>query len=295
MTDTNLPLDAGIHLANADARLHRPTGYHHVHGTPITPAARIADLAPTSFCLSYWNRHDHRPYLSRLDENGVLLLDNGAFSVFMHNLRNPDRQIIPDTDYWTGFYGWAREIMHREPRAMLIIPDSIGGDAATNAEMIGNLPDDIPHDRAIPVWHLHEPLEYLSWLAEQFGTVAFGSSGEFRSPDTVRWRQRVDQALTHLATICTPDTGLCHPRIHMLRGLRPMARGEFAMDSGDSTNLARNHGREARRGIHIASFQARIHTRRYPAAPTPRWPQPSKHPVPTMGTSNLQHDLFMPG
>lgn len=266
-------IDKILHEQTLFAAIRRPSGtQQHVHGTPITPYSKIAELTPTSFCMSYWNRHSIEPYLEKLHPEGIFLLDNGAFSVFMHNQKNPNNHVVPDETYWSGFYQWAETIMAREPRAHLIIPDIIDGSPQDNIRMIENVPGHIPADRTIPVWHLHEPIDYLLWLTQDFGHIAFGSSGQFKSPGTLPWRQRISEAMTAIHMNCLENPSLTHPRIHMLRGLGPMAQAEFSMQSADSTNLARNHALRQKAGLTIKNFQKSIEDKRYPPAPYARWP-----------------------
>ena len=269
-----------------------------VHGTPITPSSVIAGLSPTGFCISYWNRVPLAPYLARLDPEAMLLLDSGAFSMWMHNLRNAGRlpPIAADDGYWAGYYRWAAPILRDVPQAVLVVPDVIGGTEDENRRLMMSIPPGIPQDRCMGVWHLDEGIDtQLRWTCEAFGMVAFGSCGRFRSPGTTAWRQRVDQAMDAIEEWCSdPAAGMARPRVHMLRGLGPMRFGGAAFTSADSTNLARNHAKRAPGPGGPRAMQRRLEALRYPDPPGPTWPDP----CPGRGTRRprgapLQLGMFM--
>lgn len=53
-----------------------------VHGTPITPVARLRELAGASFCVSYYSPEQLKACIELLGPDSLLLLDNGAFSAW---------------------------------------------------------------------------------------------------------------------------------------------------------------------------------------------------------------------
>ena len=271
-----------------------------IHGTPISPTSRLAQMDRTSFCVSHWNRRPLAPYLERLAPDGTLLIDNGAYSMWTHGMREiaAGRPApIADAKYWQCYYLWAIAILREVPQAILIIPDVIMGSEADNRRLILELPPEVPPGRAMPVWHLHESMGQLEFLVEAFGQIAFGSSGEFRNPGTLPWRQRIAQALEHVERICSdPANGIARPRIHMLRGLGPMRDAEFPFATADSTNLARNGHLWIRRGRSIVDFQRLLEGRSYPRAAGSLWPEPSDGPVGAAPTRKAtQLPLFVTG
>jgi hypothetical protein len=270
---------------------------HVVHGTPITPASAIAHLKPTSFCISFWNRRNLDPYLDRLAPDGQLLLDNGAYTAWRWNIAATAKgraPIVLDNTYWRRFYSWAAPIIDAVPQASLIIPDAIDGSVEDNRRLILEVPPGIPLDRCNSVYHLGEPLSQLAWIIEGFGSIALGSSGVFHSPGTTTWRQRIDEVMETIERLCEdPANGQARPRTHIPRGLAPMRTGEFAMTTGDATNLARNWKQKAKNGIAIADFQAAIERHSYRPIDAPLWPDPSTGRAPAPSNRRpLQMPLF---
>jgi len=96
-----------------------------IHGTPITPKRHLAQPEGESFCVSYAypeQLHDVGP---TRPENGILLLDNGAFTAWKQG-REFDE---------AGFWAWANAAQDLYPEAVAVIPDEIGGSEADNLMM----------------------------------------------------------------------------------------------------------------------------------------------------------------
>jgi hypothetical protein len=113
------------------------------------------------------------------------------------------------------------------------IPDVIEGTAEDNDALIADWPK---HIRGVPVWHMHEPVDRLVRLANEWQTVALGSSGQWATPGTSDWWVRMQEALTkicdhHGRPIC---------RLHGLRMLNPKVFTKMPLSSADSTNAAVN-------------------------------------------------------
>ena len=101
-----------------------------VFGLPITPARHLAEVAGSSFCVSFATRQTLGKQLDQaiaaVGDDEILLVDNGAFSAW--------RSGVPmDVD---GFARWAADILARCPQAVAVVPDVIDGDAAANDEML---------------------------------------------------------------------------------------------------------------------------------------------------------------
>lgn len=193
----------------------------HYHGTPITPRRVMEELANCSFCVS-WERPDDVEWCH---ENGEgVMLDNSAFTAWRTG-KTPD---------WKAFYAWAEKwLAYRTTWA--VIPDVIMGDAADNDALI----EQWPHgQRGAPVWHMHEPIDRLKRLCDEWERVCIGSSAEYRVVGATNWHHRMTDAMN---AIC--KSGRVPSWLHMLRGMNA-ARWGYPFASVDSTDVARNHNRK---------------------------------------------------
>lgn len=194
------------------------------HGSPIggtrSDAARFLQ-----------GRHALVPF-PRQDDMGIVsevcqsfVFDNGAFSVWKRG-----GQLDID-----GYLKWVEE-WHRHPGFdWALIPDVIDGDEAANDNLLEQ-----------PVWHLHESLERLQNLANNWRTVAIGSSGQWRTPGTEPWWKRMAAAMD---AICD-DHGRPLCKLHGLRMLDPAIFTRLPFASADSTNAAVNGGSVSRFGMY---------------------------------------------
>lgn len=224
-----------------------------VYGLPLAPRSALAELAGASFCVSYATRGDLGNQLEDamrlVGRDGLLLVDNGAYS--LHKRGEPRTEAYVD-----GFEAWATEILERCPAAVAVIPDVIDGDEFDNIDCVKD--SLLDPDRAMPVWHLNESLEYLLWLCEGFNYVAFGSAGEYWKPGTPAWHARVAEAFAAIDKWELESEGaFVRPRLHLMRA-QSMAH-LYPFDSSDSCNVAMNHGRYRGEGTgHIGRFAARV-------------------------------------
>ena len=130
---------------------------------------------------------------------------------------------------------------HRHPGFdWALIPDVIDGTESENDELLSEWPTDLP---GVPVWHLHESVERLVVLCKSYPRVALGSSGQFKSPGTELWWQRINEALPD---ICVEGRPIC--KLHGLRMLDPDIFTKLPLASADSTNAAVNGGSISRFG-----------------------------------------------
>jgi hypothetical protein len=192
----------------------------HYHGTPISPVARLYELAGAHFCVSYMAPKD----VKRCHEIGQsVMLDNGAFSVWK-------RGATPD---WHGYYKWSDQWLDC-PTTWAIIPDIVEADEGAQDALI----EEWPHGfQGSPVWHLHESCDRLLRLIDHWPRVCMGSSAQYSVPLSDPWRRRMDEAWNAIAA-----KNARTPYIHMLRGMACSGeRWPFA--SVDSTDIARNHNR----------------------------------------------------
>jgi len=157
-------------------------------------------------------------------------IDNGAFSAWKSG--------NPITD-WTEFYDWALNLKKVPSCDFAVIPDVIDGNEAENDALLKDCP--LPYWFGAPVWHLHESLERLEQLANTYVRVCFGSSGEFSTIGTHKWRSRMGQVMR----IICDDMGRPSCKLHGLRMLDPNIFTKLPFSSADSTNIGRNVGIDA--------------------------------------------------
>ena len=193
----------------------------HFHGTPLTPRAKLLELAGRSFCVPFVNPQN----LEVCHEIGEsVMLDSGAFSAWTRGITLDWQAYMDWCEPWLDFHTtWA------------VIPDVIGGSEQENDMLLitwfqRRLP------RGAPVWHMHESLERFKRLCHGYPTVCVGSSGGFRTPGDARWVRRMDEAFN---AICGNGPAPCW--LHMLRAMDQVSGGDWPFSSADSTNVARNH------------------------------------------------------
>ena len=190
----------------------------HYHGTPITPNAKLLQLAGHNFCVSFANKQQTK-LCHELGQS--VMLDNGAFSVWKRGI----------TIDWGKWWEWAEPWLDT-PTTWCVLPDSIEGDEAENDRLL----EEWSHVRdGVPVWHFHESLDRLSRITDRFGKVCFGSSGAYATVGTPIWHQR-----THAAFNTLVDEFGRVPWVHMLRGMN-LSGDVYPFASVDSTDVARNH------------------------------------------------------
>ena len=206
----------------------------HYHGTPC--GATREDVA-----RFLKGRHAFIPF-PRPEDIGTagdvcqsFAIDNGAFTFW--------KQGEPITD-WSEYYDFC-EAWHRHPAFdWAVIPDVIDGSEEENDALLDEWPS---HIEGVPVWHLHESLERLDRLCS-WPRIAFGSSGEWPTPGTERWLERMALAMD----VCCDDLGRPRSKLHGLRMLSIDIFTLFPFSSADSTNAVRNSSNLSRYGQYIA-------------------------------------------
>jgi len=160
----------------------------------------------------------------------TFVIDNGAFSAWRSG--NP-------VEDWFPYYQFV-EHWSRNPRFQwALIPDVIDGTEEENDDLLAEWPFD---HFGVPVWHLHESLDRLERLVQTWPIVAFGSSGEWRTPGTEEWFERMVEAMQ----VACDDDGYRRTALHGLRMLDPEIFSKFPFSSADSTNVAVNGQRKAK-------------------------------------------------
>lgn len=208
-----------------------------IFGLPLNPMPKLDALKGSSFCVSFATRDKLGRQLdqaiSLVGEDGILLVDNGAYTMWGKGERFTDAQL-------DAFHAWAWDILDRCPQAVVVIPDVIGGSELENKALLEKCAFDM--FRSMPVWHMHESLDYLIQLCQDYNYVAFGSTKD--KPGTEAWHARIREAFAAIEAWET-ETGFNRPRIHMMRAQAQAHLYDF--DSSDSTNVAQNHNRQLNR------------------------------------------------
>lgn len=202
------------------------------HGTPATGTRiDVAAFLRGRCALIPHPRQDDAAIAAEVCKSFVL--DNGAFSVWK-------RGAVLDVD---GYVAWCETWSRHPGFDWALIPDVIDGAEADNDALIRAWPKNI---RGVPVWHMHEPVGRLVALAEEWPTVALGSSGEWPTPGRGAWWHRMAEAMN---AVCDGHgRPLC--RLHGLRMLDPKVFTGLPLSSADSTNASVNGGSVARFGMY---------------------------------------------
>lgn len=196
------------------------------HGTPLTPAAALAQLAGRAFCVSFF-RPDCVDQVEAISP--FVMYDNGAFSFFT-KARREAVEADPVGD-WSAYYEWLEERLCR-PGRWAVIPDVIDAGTQLQDALLAEWPFGA---RGAPVWHTDEPMDRLLRLLDQWPRVCMGSAGEHWKVGGEPWTIRMDEVWGQLARRASK------PTIHMLRGVAVADRYPF--ESADSTSLAQNSHR----------------------------------------------------
>jgi hypothetical protein len=226
------------------------------YGLPLNPRHLLEELAGASFCVSYATRQKLGSQLEDairlVGKNRMLLVDNGAFSMHKQGISARDEA------YQDAYEAWAQDILDRCPQAVAVIPDVIGGTEAENAELVSTTTLD--YERAMPIWHMHESIDYLLHLCEGFNYVGIGSSGAYWKTGSPEWHARIGFAMAAIEAWERGSNGaFIRPRLHMMRAQSQAHL--YAFDSSDSTNVAVNHGRYRQQGTgHVRRLAERAST-----------------------------------
>lgn len=221
-----------------------------LHGLPLTPKHLLEQLAGRSFCVSFAAPAQLDRAIELVDPEGMLMLDNGAFSVWRSGRGRVDRD---------AFFAWANVAQARCPIAVAVIPDVIGGGEEENwleaaYAVRGNLSRYT--DRLMFVWHMNDSIDQLVRACRLFNFVAIGSCAEY---DIQKHREAYLERLRH-ASAAIDSVEQLHgrrPWIHLMRATAMIATA-IRFDSCDSTNIARNHCRTRGQPEHVRGMAERI-------------------------------------
>jgi hypothetical protein len=199
----------------------------HYHGTTI--GGQTQDAA--RFLVG---RHALVPFSDPGDLGAVMeccqsfVLDNGAFSEWKRG-----RPVDFD-----GYVQWVSKLWTHPGFDWCLIPDVIDGSEQDNQDLLMKWVRIGLKAKGVPVWHLHESLDWLAYLVDRFEWVALGSSGQWSHPGTRPWWARMDQAMS----VCCFEDGRPKCKLHGLRMLNPEIFSRLPLASADSTNAAVNSG-----------------------------------------------------
>lgn len=205
----------------------------HYHGSPVS--GRKIDHVKF-----YKGRHALVQYLyqNELDIISELcqsfIFDNGAFSAWKSG----------KTLDFDGYVDWCFKWCKHPGFDWALMPDVIDGSEDDNDELLKKWPNDI---KGVPVWHMHESPYRLIKLASEYEMVALGSSGEWKTPGSKSWWDRINEVLP---LICD-DYGRPFCKLHGLRMLNPKIFTKLPFSSADSTNVGVNAGSKNRFGMYV--------------------------------------------
>ena len=188
------------------------------HGTPITPNSVLHTMNGRNFCVPFISPYNLKTCLKI---GGSIMADSGAFSAYTRNI----------TIDFNEYEKWLSQWM--VPPHWAIIPDVINGSVEDNINLAKKW--NISKNLSAFVWHLHEPIDHLLWVIDNYDRVCFGSSGQFWDVSSSAWASRIDEAWNDIA-----KRGY-RPWVHMLRAAKQAREGNWPFASCDSTNIARNH------------------------------------------------------
>lgn len=196
----------------------------HYHGGPITPiSAAISAWTRRHACISF-AYPEQMPVACEVAQS--VIADNGAFTAW----KNGEQVSIP------MYAAWVMEWYRHPAFDWCLIPDIIDGSEKDNDRLIAEWP--LPRPVSVPVWHLHESMQRLETLCNEWQRVAIGSSGQYATIGTASWWRRMSEAMD----VCCDREGRPITRLHGLRMLNPTIYSQFPFSSCDSTNVARNIG-----------------------------------------------------
>lgn len=212
------------------------------HGTPFGgQREQAARVIRGRFVLIPWLRQEDLG--AALEFSRGFVVDNSAFTAWKTGK--------PITD-WKPYMQWVFSLSRHPAFHWAIIPDVIDGSEKDNDELLREWNYTLSmgagrvYRYGVPVWHLHESLERLLKLRNCYDTVALGSSGEYKTPGTDRWHDKMAEAMRVLCN----ERGEPLVKIHGLRMAAPDIVKRYPFASVDSTNAAQNSGLTSRFGMY---------------------------------------------
>ena len=206
------------------------------HGTPIGGKTTDAEeILRGRHALVSFARPDQLNVV--MDVCQSFVLDNGAFSEWKRTGGGVD---------FAAYVKWVEGIYRHPNFDWCLIPDKIDGTQEENSQLVHKWLRLGLKAKGVPIWHLHESLEWLEWLVDRFEWVALGSSGQWASVGTTSWWQRMSAAMA----VCCDSEGRPKAKLHGLRMLDPAIFKHLPLSGADSTNAARNNNQLKRFGMY---------------------------------------------
>ena len=204
-------------------------GVKKYHGLPITPATAAVEAVAGGHAFLCF-AHQQQVGLA-LSVCSSVALDNGAYPAWSSG---------KEITNWQPYYDWVASLMRHPAFDFAVIPDVIDGDEAANDALLAEW----PHGKIVgaPVWHMHESIDRLRLMCEQWPRVCLGSSGEFATVGSKSWWARMSKALDAVVD----EHGFPISKLHGLRMLNPKVFSKLPLSSADSTNIGRNVGIDKR-------------------------------------------------
>jgi len=208
----------------------------HYHGTPI--GGKVTDAVEILRGRHALVSYAHTDQLNVvLDQCQSFILDNGAFSEWKKTGGG-----INFADY----HKWVQGFAQHPNFDWCLIPDVIGGEEEENVDLVYKWLRTGSQAKGVPVYHMHESLEWLEWLVDNFEWVAIGSSGQWPNPGVGGWWDRMNE----LMSVCCDGDGRPKAKLHGLRMLDPEIFKHLPLSGADSTNAARNNNQLSRYGMY---------------------------------------------
>ncbi|MBK8639898.1 MAG: hypothetical protein IPN92_17080 [Chromatiaceae bacterium] len=213
----------------------------HYHGTPFGSTRQ-----DTARFLA--GRHALVPY-PRQDDMGIVAavcqsfaFDNGAFTIWKQGGALDTR----------GYLEWVKAWCQHPGFEWALIPDIIEGSEEENDALVEEFQAEGGAWYGVPVWHLHESIGRLERLCCDWPRVALGSSGQWATPGTKPWWNRISAAMDAI----TDEQGRPITKLHGLRIMDPRIFTRLPLASADSTNAAVNSGSISRFGCYLPPTSA---------------------------------------
>lgn len=207
------------------------------HGTPIGGTRQdVARFLMGRDALVPYKRPDDLPIA--LEVCRSIIADCSSYSIWEEGRGEVD---------YDGYVQWVQTFYRHPCFEWAIIPDIIDGSEEQNYRWVRDWLRWGHGIKGVPVWHLHESLEYLDWLVSHFEIVALGSSGKWATPGTPAWWSRMAEVME---VVCD-EHGRPRCKLHGLRMLDIQIFTKLPLSSGDSTNAAVNCGSLSRFGAYL--------------------------------------------
>jgi len=211
----------------------------HYHGLPVSgPQSENTEFAKNRHVLVSFAHPEPLPLVH--DVCSSFCLDNGAFTFWGAEQKALKKGIEAKPVQWDKFVEWVGVWDKHPSYDFCFVPDVIGGTQEQNEELLQKYYGKLKNP--VPIYHLHESLEWAAQLAKYSPRIAIGSSGEWPTPGTNKWWVRMSEVME---AVCDSN-GCPQTKIHGLRMLNPKVFTRLPLSSADSCNAAINAGSVSR-------------------------------------------------